>query len=209
VLINALFLQTALYLRFQAKHPDILIRERSFVKFLPFYVKPLKDRNVCCCRYHVELDMLREGINYMRDARKGVHATCTCRCQVCAHSSNDEGVSCGAHEVVFKGITKLWQEVVCPKLETKEWYKYDCLMGQCLECENLPLCPNELNGRKNALVKWPCFQSEVIGTRLDGQVKKKIKEVFMETSAMEFLHFLKPKLVKFVIHNFVARWQDR
>jgi hypothetical protein len=110
---------------------------------------------------------------------------------------------------VFKGITKLWQEVVCPKLETKEWYKYDCLMGQCLECENLPLCPNELNGRKNALVKWPCFQSEVIGTRLDGQVKKKIKEVFMETSAMEFLHFLKPKLVKFVIHNFVARWQDR
>jgi hypothetical protein len=28
----------------------------------------------------MELDMLREGINDMHDARKGVHATCTCHC---------------------------------------------------------------------------------------------------------------------------------
>jgi hypothetical protein len=77
------------------------------VKLRPYYVRPLKDRNVRYCRYHVELDMLREGINNMRDARKGVHAQCTCNCEMCASHINDGDPCCVAHEFVFKGITKL------------------------------------------------------------------------------------------------------
>jgi hypothetical protein len=99
------------------------------VKLQPYYVRPLKDRNVCCCRYYVELDMLREGINNMRDARRGVHATCICRCELCTSNENDGDPSYGASELVYKGIMKLWLEVVCPKLDTEEWHKYSCLMG--------------------------------------------------------------------------------
>ena len=209
-LILVFLMQTALYLRFQARHPDLEIRERSFVKLRPFYVKPLKDRNVCCCRYHVELDMIREGMNFMRDARKGVHGACNCDCGLCASPLIDGPVCCAAHEAVFKGITKLWLQVVCPKLETEVWHNYDCLMGNCIACgvHILPLCPGEVDGGDTTIVKWRCFRSEVIGTTDSGQPLKKIKEVYMETSAREFLEFLRPKLTKFVSHNFVANWQD-
>jgi hypothetical protein len=198
-------------LRFQGRHPEIQIQERAFVKLYPFYVRPLKDRNVCCCHYHVELDMLREGMNNMLDARKGVHVTCTCEYNLCACAGTNENRSCGAHEVIFNGITKLWLQVVCLKLESELWHKYDCMMGNCSASgvKILPLCLVEVAGGDNALVKWRCFQSEVIGTADDGQAKKKIKEVFMETSAREFVEFLQPKLAKFVSHNFVARWQDQ
>jgi hypothetical protein len=118
--------------------------------------------------------MLREGMNYMRDARKGVHGACTCDCRLCASPSIDGHVCCGAHEAVFKGITKLWLQVVCPKLETELWYKYNFLMDNCLACgvQIFPLCPGEVDGGGNSKVKWRCFRSEVIETADDGQAKK-------------------------------------
>ena len=64
--------------------------------------------------------MLREGINNMRDSRRGVHKTCTCDCKMCSSNENDGDPSCGAIDFVYKGITKLWLEVVCPKLDTDD-----------------------------------------------------------------------------------------
>jgi hypothetical protein len=180
------------------------------VKLRPYYLRPLKDRNVCCCQYYMELDMLREGINNMRDARRGVHAQCTCDCELCASHVNDSDPHYIAHEFVFKGITKLWLQVVCPKLETKEWYKYSCLMENCDACgmKNLLFFLNEIEGTDSAVLTWRCFCSEAIGTTNNGQQKKKIKEVFMQISTKELLEYLQPKLTRFIAHNFVARWQD-
>jgi hypothetical protein len=95
-------------------------------------------------------------------------------------------------------------------LETEEWYKYSCLMANCDACgvKNLLFCPGKIEGTNSAAVMWRCFRSEVIGTIDDGQQKKKIMEVSMQTSTKEFLEYLQPKLTRFVVHNFVARWQD-
>ena len=154
--------------------------------------------------------MLRKGINNMRDARRGVHETCTCNYEMCSCNENDGDPSCGANEFVNKGITKLWLEVVCPKLDSNEWHKYSCLMGECDACgvKTFPFCPGEIEGSDSTVVTWRCFRSEVIGTGDDGQPKKKIKEVFMRTSSTEFLEYFQSKLTKFVAHNFIARWQD-
>jgi hypothetical protein len=154
--------------------------------------------------------MLREGINNMRDVRRGVHATCTYSCKLCSSNANDDDPSCGASEFLYKGITKLWLEVICQKLDTEEWHKYNCLMGECDTCgvKTIPFCPGEIEGSNSTAVTWHCFRSEEIGTGDDGQPKKKIKEVFMQTSTTEFLQYFQPKLTKFVAHNFVARWQD-
>ena len=78
--------------------------------------------------------MIQEGMNYMWNARKGVHGACTCDCRLCASPVIDGHVCYGAHEAVFKGITKLWPQVICPKLETEVWHKYDYLMGNYLAC---------------------------------------------------------------------------
>jgi hypothetical protein len=33
------------------------------------------------------------------------------------------------HTKVYKGVTKLWEDCVCPKGQFEEWHKLDCLMG--------------------------------------------------------------------------------
>lgn len=181
---------------------------RAFEGLKPYFVKKCKDRNVCWCKYHVELDMLREALNAIRDARKGVHSSisCSCSCLVCASSCVD---SCCAHLSKCDGVTKLWEQVVCPKGESDEFHKHDCLMGTCPQCgvNTLPLCPLEISSASFKL-KWRCFSYEVVGVNDDGEPRKRITEVFRETLCFEFFEYLKPKLQQFVSHNFIARWQD-
>jgi hypothetical protein len=51
---------------------------------------------------------------------------------------------CQAHNKVYKGVTGLWEECVCPKREFEEWHRLDCLMGECVECGvgKLSIYPN-------------------------------------------------------------------
>ena len=108
--------------------------------------------------------------------------------------------------LVYKGITELWETCLCPKQEGALWYGKACLMGECPTCgveKFLPLCAAEKEG--NTLVQWKCFDKQVIGTIPEtGEVRKRIREVFMETSVAEFIAYLKPNLQKFIRHNFVA-----
>jgi hypothetical protein len=84
-------------------------------------------------------------------------------------------------------------------------------MGECSTCgveKFLFLCAAEKEG--NTLVQWKCFDKQVIGTTSEtGEVRKRIREVFMETSVAEFVAYMKPNLQKFIRHNFVASWQDK
>ncbi len=40
----------------------------------PYFMKVLKDKNTYCCKYHVKLNMLKVGLNYMKDGKKGSYA---------------------------------------------------------------------------------------------------------------------------------------
>lgn len=180
-------MQSSFYDRFVNAHEDHTIGQRAFQKLKPFFVKKCKDRNVCCCKYHVELDMLREGLNAMRNAKKGVHAflSCTCNCPVCVSPS--ESTSCTA-DSTYKGVTMLWEQVVCPKEDSAEFHKLQCLMGSCSECgtESFQICPQELSNTTWTL-RWKCFENEVVGFDDNGDPRKKIREVFKETTCAEFI----------------------
>ena len=125
-------------------HGDHQIGFSSFERLKPFFVKKCGDRNVCCCKYHVELDLLREGLNSMRNANKGLHASISyaCDCPLCINASAS---ACCASENSLKGVTMLWEQIVCPKVETAEFHKLECLMGLCGDygADKLPLCPME------------------------------------------------------------------
>jgi hypothetical protein len=58
------------------------------------------------------------------------------------------------------------------------------------------------------VVAWSCFKQDIIGVTEEGRPKNRIKEAFKETSTSMFLDYLRPKLHQFIMHNFVARWQD-
>lgn len=48
----------------------------------------------------------------------------------------------------------------------------------------------------------------MVGYNDDGRPRKRIQEVYKETSCAKFIDYLIPKLQKIVSHIFVARWQD-
>jgi hypothetical protein len=98
--------QTSFYLRFKAKNPHAVIGERLFAALKPFFVKRLSERNTCCCIYHVELNELLLALNKMRAAGK-----------VCNHG---DGAGYAIGTSTYKGLTELWQGIVCPKGEFEE-----------------------------------------------------------------------------------------
>jgi hypothetical protein len=46
------------------------VRHRAFERLKPWWVRKLKERNTCCCIYHVEMDMMKVGLRNLRDKVK-------------------------------------------------------------------------------------------------------------------------------------------
>ena len=60
----------------------------------------LKDRNLCCCRYHVELGLLKDYFNVM-------HAeACLCDCKVCKAGLN--GAPYSALKLTYSSMKSMW-----------------------------------------------------------------------------------------------------
>ena len=101
-------------MRFQVANPKIRISLRCFEDLKPYFIRKLKDRNTCCCEYHVQLVYFKEALNQMWQGRFGLHGRpCNCRCFVC--SSHDGTAQCTASNVTFPSLTDLWESVLCPK----------------------------------------------------------------------------------------------
>lgn len=114
-------LQVDLYQRFVHNHPHCPIMLRSFIKLRPFFVIRCKERNVCCCRYHIQVLFLLEALNAFRDPNHGAHTLfhCICQCSVCG--SNIEGI-CHVGASRFSGVTSMWMSILCEKAEDAEFH---------------------------------------------------------------------------------------
>ena len=144
---------------------------RAFELLKPFYVRKLKERNTCACRYHCEMAQLRQGWNNMRTATKGIHGrNCTCQCEVCVSpqtaesTGEDQPSRCHADLSHFSGLTDLWHSVLCP-LEGDGWHAPSCIKGDCEQCgvDMLMLCPREMDSEGSLKVQWHNFESVVHG----------------------------------------------
>ena len=67
--------QTDAYIDFVAKYPDIKIGQRTFDKLKPFFFRPAseKDRNTCCCRYHIESNLLFKSCMKFRKSNRKIN----------------------------------------------------------------------------------------------------------------------------------------
>ncbi len=152
-----------------------------------------------CCIYHMELNELKLGLNNMRGQGNST--------KVCKYHKHEVCAPCKGS---YKGITCLWEFVVCLKGDFDEWHKKECLYGDCPHCgvQKLYLCLEEKNSIDEWLVQCRCYVLEQ--TRLkNGKPLKKLTPVYNNTSSNEFIKYLKPKFQHFLKHNFVARWQDK
>jgi len=87
----------------------VKVGQLAFEVLKPYFVKPCKKRNVCCYKYHIELNMLRQRLNNMKDVKKGAHTTneCGCECSVCNRVLDQNFMTCQAHVKAYKGVTIL------------------------------------------------------------------------------------------------------
>ncbi len=136
-------------------------------KVKSYYIKPLKDKNICCCKYHVELDMLKVSLNFLRDPKKGMHEKlrCHCHCNVYSSIGESRDLMCSVLGKVYKGITQLQHDCVCGKGELEKWHRCECLLGEPHNCgvDKLPLCLNEVASNSDYKVSWGCFETSVVG----------------------------------------------
>ena len=126
---------------------------------------------------------------------------------VCKASVDIHG-GCLGWNVVYSSLTSLWESILCKKDDFQMWHKRECLLGECQSCgiKLLKICPWELNS--DVLVKWKSIGSEIVGYNEDGLPKKAPSVQYRETKPTELFEYLKPRLTAFVVHNYIATWQD-
>ncbi|XP_071127393.1 uncharacterized protein [Mytilus edulis] len=181
--------QTDAYLDFVAKYPEIKIGQRAFEKLRPFFVRPAseKDRNTCCCRYHVEANLVFKA------------------CMKFRKSCDRETDSQESDYPVFEKMSDLIHITLCPKVNG--FYRKNCLDRKCSLCGvgNFKLSPNE--SQSSSTVEWQKY--EYITEKSKGKnVRRRLTLIKKKTSVNEMFLNLKKLLETFPAHQHRSNWQS-
>jgi len=111
--------QTEVYNEFKEKYPNIIMGQRYFEGCKPFFVIPTRtqDRNSCCCRLHVEIQMLfKSCMNFRR--------------KLLANSPElaEEG-----NANIFYHLSDLVSSTMCDKSDSG-FHKKQCIYRDCEHC---------------------------------------------------------------------------
>ena len=128
---------------------------------------------MCCCIYHMELEELRVGFNFIKK-QSSIHAigACTCHCkEVCG-----DGCGCQGWMLMFRGSTNMQESILCPINKFTEGHDKRCVYGEYDQCgiDNFVCCPVEEQGTSPCKVKWKRYALQIIKTK-KGEERKKIE----------------------------------
>ena len=121
--------QTELYERLRNDHTQLNLRQRSFEKCKPWYVRICIDRNTCCCRCHVEY-------GYFYDMYK--HVFCD------LHINLEQG--CNESVIPPNALRDFIANIMCPRHEGQKYYGKSCLYGNCSRCSGFSLLNHFIHG---------------------------------------------------------------
>jgi hypothetical protein len=116
----------------------------------------MKDQMVCCYKYHVELDMLKEALNKFV---KQYHCKdCTCACPTYRPSDTDVQNSVASKSLITS-ITTWLEGAFCPIAKGKQWHRKKCLMHKCKKygVKKLKWCTSDFDGIGSQFIEWQTF----------------------------------------------------
>lgn len=97
-----------------------MISKTSFKSLKYFFVRILEYRISYYCKYHVELIILKDGLNTMRLLEE-VHIDCNCESKACGNIMDDiDGSVYFARHKTYRRIIILWQLCIYEKVEGEE-----------------------------------------------------------------------------------------
>jgi hypothetical protein len=76
---------------------------------------------------------LKDQINNMQYRTTHTNWTCNCSevCKVVSIDDQSEVFECSSNGSIFKGVSNMWQKVVCAKPKFQEWHALQCVKGKC------------------------------------------------------------------------------
>ncbi|KAK3283296.1 hypothetical protein CYMTET_8999 [Cymbomonas tetramitiformis] len=195
--------QVSLFMRFQARHPEIKMKQRTFEGLKPKNVVRLRrqDNITCTCRYHEDFRMVLEGFNRTRET---LHSGCACKeeCwpRIPWSTDSTRKVIEGTEEVcdivkVGTSTSQFAESLLCPR--PGDSHRIECLKGECPDCgglANLQLCATELASQR--LVEWKCYENLATGhVTDDGEAVKRLQFVHKRTPVGELVYKLQQLLL--------------
>jgi hypothetical protein len=189
-------------------HVECKVGLRAFKQLKAYYVRRLKECNTCACKYHIERVELQHGFNNMRTTSKGVHGRmCPCSYNICKSEIPRE---CNVKRTQFLGFINMWNSIRCPLEPNFIWHNLVCLKGKCLDCGTnmLMTCPFKEDKHLALHMQWKCYELMVHGKTRVGKDNKVLQLRYKETTTKMFLDYLRPKLKRFVLHNYVFKFQE-
>jgi hypothetical protein len=92
----------------------------------PWFVKRLKEWNMCTYRYHMKLNELRCGVNTLWVGKHVHDSHCVCSCEgICKLEMNSAigEVSCFAHTWTYNIFPSLWSSLLCSKKQSGGFHR--------------------------------------------------------------------------------------
>jgi hypothetical protein len=104
----------------------------------------------------------------------------------------------------------MWNSILCTLEPDYIWHNPACLKGECPNCgiNMLMTCPFEEDKYHALCMQWKCYELVVHGKTQVGKDNKIVQLQYKETATKLFLDYLRPKLKRFVIHNYVSKFQE-
>lgn len=186
--------QTDVYLDFIRDNPSIQVSQRMFEKCKPYFVRSVrqKDRQTCCCKYHVEFKTVFKSCMEFR--RKLLR-------------ENDFSTQSNRLPV-YDSISDIVSDTLCEKDDG--FHNLECLKRNCSNCgvEKLKFMPEEVNVSDDAqLIKWEKFENVTVNVKGNKTIKK-LMLVKKETKVGELFAYLRKLLETFPLHQHRATWQN-
>ena len=189
--------QTEIFHDFTVAYPTIKISQRSFEKYKPFFIKPVRPRDkcTCCCRYHVEFGHAYRRCMQLRSA---------------IHKRNGEMADIETYPV-FEHSSELIAETMCEVPDGQTFFKKACVNRECDRCGVQPnlFMESELDCSDNAEeVEWEKYEYQTLkgkGTKM----RRKLVLVKKRTKIGILFKNLITLLETFPSHNFRAEWQSK
>jgi hypothetical protein len=101
-------------MRFQKANPSIVISKQTCDALRPFWIQKMKEHNVCCCIYHVEIEELCVKFDHMR-LKFGLNSYFHYDCEVVCEGVDDSNiVGCMGSHAIYSSYIALWEVMVCP-----------------------------------------------------------------------------------------------
>lgn len=183
--------QTEAYVEFISKFPEIKIGQRSFEKLKPYFVRSAlpKDRNTCCCRYHVEIQLLFKSCMTFR--RKN-------------QDTEDEELQ----PTIFSKLSEVVDATLCEK--DGDYHNKLCLDRKCSKCgvNNFEISDKELDISDSAPeVEWDKY--EYTQENSDKQnTRRRLTLTRKKTKVGEMFVYFRNLLESFPSHQHRAIWQN-